>query len=102
MTDLEFRQFMREKALARRKKIFEVRAKEKEERKKIEESYKIIVTVLKQFREYTFIVIRIKKTFPITVYADTPYQVVKDLIDEIENHYNTTGEMLYKLITYVK
>lgn len=102
MTDLEFKEFMRKKALARRKKIFEVRAKEKEHRKEIEASYNEIIKILKNFRSYCFIVIRIRKSFPITIYSDTSYQTVKDLIDEIESHYEDTGEMLYTLITSVK
>jgi hypothetical protein len=102
MTDLEFKEFMRRKALERRKKIFEVRAKEKEARKAIEENYKTLINLLKNFREYTFIVIRRNKSFPITVYSDTPFQIVKELIDEVETHYMTTGELLYKLYTSVK
>jgi hypothetical protein len=95
--DVEFQALMNQKAKERSAKVAEVRTREREERVAKEEEFITITTLLKSFRDYTFIVLQTRSKNYLTIRSDSSYNTVKNAIESLEKHYMDTGELLYKV-----
>lgn len=101
MTDERFKQILKAKAEARKRKLKEVRAKERSKRKEVEKNYKEIIKLLAAFRAYDFIVLKAQSAY-ITIYSTDSYEKVNQIIGDIETQYTLTGELKYQMFRYLK
>ena len=97
INERDFKLLMEEKAAIRKNRVKEVRIKERERRKQIETDYINLITLLKSFRDYTFIVLRTDSKKVMTIYSDSSFNTVKSIIESIEKHYYDTGELFYTI-----